>query len=237
MSFFEHLDELRQRLTRAVLSLVVGTVIGALIARPVLEFLISPYNQRLQTLGPTEGVIAYFRVALLVGGILAIPMITYQILRFIMPGLTDREQRLLLMSIAPVTLLFIVGVSFAWFIMVPPAFDFLQNFQSDIFDAQWTASEYLGFVTALLFWMGAAFETPLIFFVMSVLGFVTAGGLIRNWRFAIIGSAIAAAMITPTVDPANMALVMGPLLGLYVFSILLVSIGTRINRGKASEAA
>jgi sec-independent protein translocase protein TatC len=76
--------------------------------------------------------------------------------------------------------------------------------------------------------MGVAFETPLVFFVLALLGVVEAGALVRNWRIAIIGAAVAAAFITPTIDPVNMGLVMAPLLGLYVFSILLVVIGRRI---------
>lgn len=229
MGFFDHLDELRQRLTKAAFALVVGTLAGIAVASPVLQYLIAPYGERLQTLGPTESVVAYFRVALLIGGILAIPIITYQVLMFVLPGLTRRESRILLASIFPVTLLFIVGVAFAWFVLVPPAFNFLQNFQTDIFKPEWQADQYLGFVTALLFWMGVAFETPLVFFVLSLLGFVSAMNLIRNWRIAIIGSAVAAAMITPTIDPVNMMLVMGPLLALYLLSIILVFIGRRIS--------
>ncbi len=233
MGFFEHLEELRSRLFKAVVALIIGTAVGIAVATPVLEFLIAPYGNRLQTLGPTEGVVAYFRVALMVGGALAIPMMTYQLLAFILPALTRKETRILLISIFPVTLLFIIGVCFAWFILVPPAFNFLQGFQTDVFNPEWTASEYLGFVTALLFWMGVAFETPLVFFVLSILGTVTARTLIRNWRIAVVASAVAAAVITPTIDPVNMALVMGPLLALYVLSIFLVYIGARYNRAEA----
>src|SRR5690606_24683741 len=122
---------------------------------------------------------------------------------------------------------------FAWYLLIPPALDFLANFQSQIFMVEWTADGYLGFVTSLLFWMGVAFETPLVFFVISVLGFVTARTLLNNWRIAIVGASIAAAMITPTIDPVNMFLVMAPLLTLYLLSILLVVVGSRINRPKS----
>lgn len=234
MSFWEHLDELRQRLFKAVLALVVGTVIGIAIATPVLEFLKQPYGEDKQfvVLGPTGGVVAYFRVALLVGGIIAIPIITYQIMAFVIPGLTGKEKRFLLLSIPPITVLFVIGVVFAWSILIPPALGFLEGFQPTLFKPEWTADLYLGFVTALLFWMGVAFETPLIFFVLSLLGMVTAGLLLRNWRIAIVGSAIAAAIITPTIDPVNMGLVMGPLLVLYGLSIVLVAIGSRFNRAQ-----
>lgn len=230
MGFFEHLNELRQRLFKAMISLVIGTVIGIAVATPVLEYLVSPYGERLQTLGPTESVVSYFRVSLLIGGIFAIPVMTYQVLMFVVPGLTRRERRMLLLSLPAITLLFLVGVAFAWFILVPPALDFLQNFQTQIYSPEWTADQYLGFVTALLFWMGVAFETPLVFFVLALLGLVSAGTLVRNWRVAIVGASVAAAMITPTIDPVNMFLVMGPLLTLYLLSIFLVIVGRRIAR-------
>jgi sec-independent protein translocase protein TatC len=235
MSFWDHLNELRQRLFYAALALVIGTVVGIVIASPVLEYLVSPYGERLQVLGPTEGVISYFRVALLVGGILSIPVVTYQLLLFILPGLLPREKRILFMSLPAITSLFIIGVVFAWFILVPPALGYLEGFQTTIFKPEWTADLYLSFVTALLFWMGVAFQTPLVFFVLSLIGLVTAMTLIRNWRFAIIGAAVAAAMITPTIDPVNMFLVMGPLMTLYGLSIILVFIGSRIN-GLRAEA-
>jgi sec-independent protein translocase protein TatC len=232
MGFFDHLDELRQRLFKGMLAFVIATVVGVFLASPVLEYLVRPYGQRLQTLDPTESVLAYFRVALLIGGVLSIPVVTYQILMFVMPGLTRREQRIVLGSIAPVTVLFLIGVAFAWFILVPPAFEFLQNFQTNVFKPEWQAGQYLAFVTALLFWMGVAFETPLVFFVVSLLGMVTPRPLIRNWRIAVVVSAVAAAVITPTVDPVNMTLVMAPLLALYALSIILVAIGMRFNRSE-----
>jgi sec-independent protein translocase protein TatC len=230
MGLFEHLDELRRRLFVAAIALVIGVVIGVLAATPVLEFLQQPYGREFTVLGPTGGVVAYFRVALMVGAMLAIPVITYEILMFILPGLTRKESRLVLASLPAVTLLFITGVAFAWFILLPPALGFLEGFQPTLFKPEWTADLYLGFVTSLVFWMGVAFQTPLIFFVIALLGMVSARTLVRNWRIAIVGSAIAAALITPTVDPVNMMLVVAPLLALYGLSILLVIVGGRINR-------
>jgi len=235
MGFFEHLDELRHRITRAFLAIIVGTVVGVLVTPTVLEFILQPYadlypeGRQLYTLGPTESVVAYFRVSLMVGGIIAIPMMTYQVLMFILPGLRRGEKRVVYLSIPPITLLFMVGVAFSWYILMPPAISFLEGFQADIFEPEWTAAQYISFVTSLLFWMGVAFETPLVFFVLSLLGLVSAMNLIKNWRIAIVGAAIAAAIITPTVDPVNMGLVMAPLMGLYIFSIFLVFIGRRMS--------
>lgn len=236
MSFFEHLNELRRRLIWAFLSLILGTLLGLFFSEAVLRYLVAPYAERLVVLGPTGSVVTFFRVALMLGGIFAFPMILYQILLFVLPGLHRNEKRILLLSLPPVMILFIGGIAFAWFILVPPAIGFLAGFQTDIFRPEWTADQYIGFITALLFWMGVAFEMPLVMFVLAILGFVRAGALIRHWRIAVVLSAVAAAVITPTVDPVNMSLVMGPLIGLYIISIVLVMIGARINTPKETTS-
>lgn len=236
MGFFEHLDELRYRLTRAVLSLVVGTVIGFALAGPALEILREPYCMIRETqscelliIDPTGTIIVYFRVALMIGGILSIPMVTYQLLMFILPGLTKREKRYVLLSIPATTVLFFIGVVFSWYVLMPPALGFLEGFQPTIFEPEWTADLYLSFVTSLIFWMGVAFQTPLVFFLISLLGLVSARTLVQQWRIAVIGASVAAALITPTIDPVNMFLVMAPLLTLYALSIVLVYIGRKIS--------
>lgn len=241
MSLFEHLEELRKRLFRSVMGLVLGTALGMLIASPVLNYLLGPYRainpdeaQRLLVLGPTGAVISYFRVALMLGGIVAVPIITYQIMLFVIPGLTKKERRYVLAALPAISGLFLVGVLFAWFVLMPPAIEFLEGFQSDVFQAEWAAPEYLTFVTALLFWMGVAFEMPLVLFILSLLGVVGPRMLIKQWRVAVVGAAAAAAFITPTIDPVNMLLVMGPLLALYTFSIFLVAIGRRISSRRLS---
>lgn len=230
MSLLEHLDDLRKHLTRAMIALVIGVVIALPLTQPVLQFLQVPYGERFQILDPTGSVISFFRVTLMIGAILSIPATTYNILAFIIPGLTKNEKKMLFRSLPAITLLFLLGVIFAWSILIPPALDFLQNFQAGLFKAEWTADGYLGFVTSLVFWMGVAFETPLIFFVLSLMGMVTAKNLASNWRIAVIASAVAAAIITPTVDPVNMFLVMGPLMSLYALSIVLAFIGRRISK-------
>ncbi len=231
MSILDHLNELRGRLVKAAIAFAIAAGIGLAVAGPVLEFIKQPYGaEQFITLGPTDSVVAYFRVALLVGGILSIPLITYQVLMFVLPGLTPKERRTILLSIPFVTLLFLVGVVFTWMLLIPPAIGFFNNFMPELFVAQWTADRYLGFVTALIFWMGVAFETPLVAFVLSILGLLTPRTLIKHWRIAIVGSAVAAAAITPTVDPVNMMLVMGPLMGLYILSIGLTFVGRRFAR-------
>ncbi|HRL10545.1 MAG TPA: twin-arginine translocase subunit TatC [Aggregatilineales bacterium] len=244
MSIWSHLTELRNRLVKAMIALVIGTVIGFIAAGDALDILRQPYCEvrdlaeecRLVTLGPTGNMVVYFRVSLLIGAIVSIPIVTYQLLMFIFPGLTRKERRMILLSIPAVTVLFLVGVLFSWFVLMRPALGFLEGFQTDIFRPEWTADLYLSFVTSLVFWMGVAFQTPLILFVLSLIGIVDAPGLRRAWRGAIVGAAAASAFITPTVDPVNMMLVMAPLVGLYIISIFLVMIGQRIAGLQAAAA-
>jgi sec-independent protein translocase protein TatC len=236
MSLWSHLAELRNRIFWAFGAIVIGTIIGFFFAGDALNLLRQPYCQvveaaascELKILDPTGGVMEYFRTALLIGGILSIPILTYQIMMFIMPGLTNKERRAVLLALPAITFLFLAGAIFAWAVLLPPALGFLENFASNVFAPEWTADLYIGFVTALVFWMGVASETPLVFFVLSLFSVVTPRPMIRNWRFAVVGAAIAAALITPTIDPVNMSLVMGPLLTLYVLSIFLVWIGSRM---------
>lgn len=229
MTIWEHLNDLRKTVFKAFLGIVIGTAIGVPLAQPLLEYLIKPYGERLIALSPTEPVVAYFRIALMIGGVLSVPIVTYQLLQFILPGLTKKEKRYLVGVLPAISFLFVVGGLFAWFILIPPALQFLVGFQVQVFRPSWTADLYLSFITSLIFWMGVAFETPLVFFVLAVLGFVEARLLIHHWRIAVVGASIAAAVITPTVDPVNMMLVMGPLMALYGLSILLVAIGRRMT--------
>jgi len=238
MGIFEHLAELQKRMVRIFIGLLIGTTIGFFFAGDALDFMRQPYCQiveqpvdcQLVTLGPTGGIIAYFRIALMIGTILAIPIITYQIMMFVIPGLTKKERRYILGSLPAITGLFLIGTVFAWTILMPPALGFLEGFQPTLFKPEWTADLYLSFVTSLIFWMGVAFEMPLIFFILALIGIVNTKLLRNNWRFAVVGASIAAALITPTIDPVNMFLVMAPLLGLYVASIILVAIAGRITR-------
>jgi len=221
MTLLEHLDELRMRLIRVFIAVLIGTFIAAAFTNQILNLLIAPYGNKLQVLGPTEGIAIYFRVALTAGLVISMPYLVYQFLMFILPGLESKEKRYVGWGVPASTLLFLIGVAFAWFILAPAAIGFLSSWQTDVFLQEWQSQKYIPFITNLVFWIGISFETPLILFIMTKIGLVTPQFLLQQWRFAIILIAIAAAMITPTVDPFNMALVMLPLIALYGFSILL----------------
>jgi len=141
-----------------------------------------------------------------------------------MPGLTKDEKKYLIFLVPGATICFLTGVAFAYFIMLPASIGFLQTFMADIIEQQWTVGKYLSFVTSLIFWIGVSFELPLFVYFLAKLGIVDSEMLIKNFKYAIVVIALLAAVITPTVDPLNMILVMGPLVVLYLIGVLLAKI-------------
>ncbi len=225
MTIFEHLDELRSRIIKAFLALIVATLFSLVFTKPFLAFLISPMGDRQPiALKPTETIIVYFKVALVLGAALAMPVIIYQIIRFLVPGLTKTERRYLYIVIPFATLLFVTGVAFSIFITLPFSIRYLQGFLSDIIQPTYSIEYYISFVTAMLFWTGVIFETPLIVAFLARLGVITPHMLTSNRKYALVVIAVIAAVITPTPDPFNMMLVMAPLVILYEVGILLARV-------------
>lgn len=226
-SILEHVNELRIRLTWAVVALVIGTIISFAFTQPLLQFLIAPYGDMVQAISPTEPIETYFKVALVSGAVLAMPSMLYQIWLFVAPALEKKERRFVYIFIPAAFLLFLTGISFSWLVLLPAAVGFLATFMPTIFAVEWTASEYISFTTTFLFWLGVSFEMPLIVYLVARAGLVTAQTLREQWRIAIVGIAVIAAAVTPSIDPVTMLLTMVPLLILYLLSILLAILGTR----------
>ena len=197
-------------------------------AQQLINFLAAPIggSQALVSIEVTENIAIYMRVALLSGLILGMPIIIYQAMSFILPGLKRQERKWLLLGVPAASLLFASGVSFAWFVMLPAAVPFLTHFIGITTHVR--PANYFDFITTVMFWIGVSFEMPLIVALLAKLKFVTARQLLSGWRYAFVGIAFVAALITPTVDPVNMGLVMAPLCALYLVSILLAAL---VGRG------
>jgi sec-independent protein translocase protein TatC len=220
-SLGEHIDELRKRLLYSLIALVVGIIVSFIFADKIITLLVDPIGglQNLQSIEVTENISVYMKVALLSGFILVLPFTTYQIVAFILPGLKPSEKRWLFLALPFVTIMFLAGVSFAYFVMLRAAIPFLIGFLG--VQTIPRLSNYIGFVTNLMFWVGVSFESPLIILLLAKFKLVTSKSLLKGWRIAIVISAVMAAVITPTTDPVNMGLLMAPLLGLYLLSIFL----------------
>lgn len=227
MTIFSHLQELRDRLIKSLLALAAGTAIAFAFTTPIMRFLIAPAGITPVFLRPTEMFLTYFRVSMLAGVILAMPVIVYQFMRFAWPGLAGSERNYLVLVVPAATVSFVAGVAFTYYVLLPYALRYLISFGGDLAEAKWAIGDYITFVTTLLFWSGMIFETPLIIFVLARLRIVTPEFLSKNRRIAVLIIAIIAAVITPTPDPFNMGLVMLPLLLMYELGILLAKLAYR----------
>lgn len=228
MGLFEHLVELRSRMIWIVGALLIGTVISFIFVEPILAVITAPVvgasGKSLIAIGPTDTISIFFRVGFVSGAVIAMPVIVYQIVAFIAPGLYPHEKRALFMLLPGVMALFFLGAWFAFNIMVPVATSFLQNFLGSVIDQEWTIDRYVNFVTRIVFWIGVFFETPLVIAFLARIGLVTGPKLLSYWRQSIVGASIIAAIITPTVDPVNMMIVMLPLVVLYFLGVGLAYI-------------
>jgi sec-independent protein translocase protein TatC len=247
----EHLVALRGHLFRSVVALTIATVICFSVSEDLMSLLAVPLgdpaaaaevgNQggvagwlekamaqgadgldRLQVIEPTEAVGVFMRISLLAGVILALPWIALEIFLFVAPGLMPRSRIVLLLGIPLVSVFFLIGVVFCFFVMLPAGIPFLYTFLG--FKAAWRPSAYFDLVTTLMFWIGVTFEMPLVAYLLAAARLINARQLASVWRFAVVISAVLAAAITPTVDPINMGLVMAPMVVLYVISIFAAMI-------------
>ncbi len=237
LSLSEHMKDLRKRLAWSFLALILGAVAGFLVAEPILRILSQPIGglEFLVAIEVTESFVQTMQVALLAGFILALPVIVWQVGGFFTQALKPEEKKWLYIGIPAATLLFLLGAAFTYFIMLPAAVPFLTGFISEIKTTP-RLSSYISFVTALMFWIGIAFETPLLAYLLARLRLISAGALARQWRIAIVIIAILAAVITPTGDPFNMMLLMAPLLVLYLISIGLAALAGE-RKPRAAKAA
>jgi sec-independent protein translocase protein TatC len=228
MTIWEHLGELRNRLFIALIALLVTTLISFIFADRFIQILAIPMPGGLQSLlaiEVTENISVFMKVSLLSGFILALPFILYELLAYVMPGLTDNERRWVLISIPLASVFFLIGVAFCYFVMLPAAIPFLTGFLGVKTTPR--LSSYIGFVTNMMFWIGISFELPLLVFILAKLKILNAKMLLRQWRVAIVVIAVVAAIVTPTPDPVNMSLLMAPLFVLYMLSILFAYLARR----------
>jgi sec-independent protein translocase protein TatC len=222
MSILDHLAELRDRLMKAVIALAVGVVVGTFVAPRLLRLLVAPLGDQVPiAIAPTEAPAVFFKVSIVIGFVVAMPVIVYQLFRFVAPGLRPQERRYIFIGAPVAAISFAAGVVFASLVLIPAAMPFLRGFLAGIVEQRYSINNYISFVSTILLWAGLVFETPLVMFFLAKLGVATPQGFGKARRVVVIGAAAAAAVITPTTDPVNMLLIMGPFLLLYELGILL----------------
>jgi sec-independent protein translocase protein TatC len=229
-----HLDALRKHLLRASLFLFVATGFSFLFARPMMEILARPLPggfESLRAIDVTESISSFMRISLLAGFAISLPYIVLELWLFAAPGLSSKSRRVGLLAIPTITLFFLAGMSFAYFVILPTALPFLVEFMGIQTDPR--PSSYYPFVTSMMFWLGIVFQFPLAIFFLTSLGLIDVQVLRRSSRLVIVLLAAVAAIITPTIDPISMVLVWVPLIGLYYLGI---GLGMIAQRGRARES-
>lgn len=233
-SLIEHIDALRKHLLRMVLALVIAVAICAAFTSQLIDLLAKPIGgiSTLQAIDVTESVGTFMLVALLAGFALSLPYIAFEIWLFAAPGLHVRARKMGLLGIPLALIFFLGGMAFAYFFILPTALPFLLNFME--IQTIPRVSSYVKFVTTLLFWIGIAFEFPLVIYLATSMGLIKPRSLAKGWRYAILIIAIISASITPTIDPVNMALVMLPMIFLFFLSIGLSFLAAGSRKPKES---
>ncbi|MGE5620204.1 MAG: twin-arginine translocase subunit TatC [Sphingomonadaceae bacterium] len=221
LTIIEHLEELRERLIKSVLALLVATAASFAFTGKLLEILLIPSGGiKPVFLKPTEMFVTYFKVALIGGAVLAMPVIAYQAIRFIVPGLKAHEKKYLFFVVPAMSLLFAMGVAFGYLVLLPFALRYLLTFGGDIASAFISIGEYVSFVVTLLLWMGVAFELPMLIVFLAKIGIVDQKKLSGYRKYALVGAFVLSAVITPTPDPFNQTMVAVPIYLLYEVGVL-----------------
>ena len=230
-----HLKELRDRLIRAVIVVVVLMFASFFFGNDVLDWLLYPLrraevmastpdlvkNIQLVALTAMENISVYFKICLTSALIVAMPYLVYQILAFVTPGLTKKEKRLIFTALPFIVFMFLGGVAFAFFVALPPALAFLYTFNDDIASVLPSISDYVNLVTRMLLVVGLVFETPLIIMILAKFGVVSPDWLAGKRRIWIILAFVISALITPTPDPINQTIIAVPLILLLELGIFL----------------
>jgi sec-independent protein translocase protein TatC len=225
LTVVEHLDELRNRVIVSVVALVVAFAVAYGFHDQLLEILQRPLPERYEdsgliTLSPTEPFFTVLKVCAYAAVLAALPVWLYQLYAFVVPAVQDQPRRRMLLVVAGASLLFVAGVAFGYFVVLPVALDFLLGFGDDVFLTEVRAGEYFGFVTTLMLASGLLFEVPVAMLALARIGVTSADFYIRHWRVAIVLIAALAAIL-PGGDPFSMLLLMIPQIGLYLLGIWL----------------
>ena len=226
MTLAGHLLELRRRLIIAVASVVVMGVIAFVFYEQMLTFLLRPYCEAyphhctLNILGPLDGLSLRFKMATFGGILLALPIILWEIWRFVTPGLKANEKRYAIPFIVASIVLFAAGCALAYFTF-EHALVFLHNIGGPQLNAVYTPDKYLSLIMLMMFLFGMTFLFPVVLVALELAGVVTPSQLLGFWRWAVIGITVAAAVFTPSGDPVSMLALMVPLITFYFAAILL----------------
>ena len=239
MTLQEHLEELTSRIKKIVIAIALGFIAGFILAKPLLEQITEYANLEgtgMDIRSPAEPLTLFFKVAMYIAVSLTLPFTIYQLIAFLAPGLTNKEKRVVYSALPFVSILFVAGVAYGFFVAAPRALYFLSNFMTGVFSFTPDGAEVLSFFLTLMMGLGLAFQLPVIMFVLAKIGIVSAQKM-REWRkYSYLVLFILAAVITPSTDPVNMGIVALPLVILYEFGAIISRIFAKTGLRQMAEA-
>lgn len=223
MTFLEHLDELRGRLIRIAIAIIIGSIISYFKINLLMSILLKPAGGPLIYISPFEAFVVQLKVAIISGIVITLPYTLFEIWGFISPALHRKEKRFIIPFILSSLFLFSSGIFFAYFLL-PYAMTFFRSFESDMLKANWTIGKYMDFLIKMFLGFGLVFETPIIIFFLAKFRIISPEFLIKKWRIIIIIIFIVAAFITPGPDIFSQLVLAVPLIFLYIISIFVAKI-------------
>jgi sec-independent protein translocase protein TatC len=237
MSLVDHLEELRRRVLRSLLAVVLAAAGCLVFVKPLVRLLEMPADGiRFLQLAPGEFLFVSVKVAGYAGLCLALPWVLYESLAFVLPGLTRRERRLVAPAVAGSAVLFVAGLAFAWWALVPAALRFLVSYGADVVEPSWSIERYLDFVLLLMVATALAFQLPVLQLILGALGLIRARTMLAAWRWVLLAAAVAGAVLTPSTDPVTMLLLGGAITGLYLVGVALVALSERLRPAPVASA-
>jgi sec-independent protein translocase protein TatC len=225
MSFLEHLEELRWRIIYSLIGIVIGTIIAWIFIDQLVDVvLLKPARDsgaQLQNLRPFGQLFLFVEVAIIVGVVISIPNIFYQLWKFISPALKQNEKKYILSIVIFSSVCFLAGIAFAYFIMLPMALKFAEQFGSSSIKNQFSIDEYMNIIISVMLAAGVVFELPMVSFFLTKLGILTPAFMKKYRKYAIVIIMFLAAILTPGTDPVSQIILAIPLVLLYEISILI----------------
>eukprot|EP01018_Ginkgo_biloba_P017848 Gb_02135 [translate_table: standard] len=225
MTIFDHLEELRNRIFVSVLAVGVAILACFSFSKDLIIFLEAPVSLqgvRFLQLSPGEFFFTTLKVSGYCGLLLGSPVILYEVIAFVVPGLTKNEKKFLGPIVLGSSVLFYAGLAFSYAVLTPAALNFFVSYAEGVVESLWSIDQYFEFVLVLMFSTGLAFQVPVIQLLLGQTGLVTGDQMLSVWRYVVVGAVIAAAVLTPSTDPLTQVLLAGPLVGLYLGGAWLV---------------
>ncbi len=231
MSFLDHLEELRWRLIYAAIGIVVGAIAAWIFIDPLVDvILLKPARDagaELQNLRPFGQLFLFVQVAIIVGVVVSLPNLFYQLWKFISPALKKNERKYILSIVIFSSLCFLAGIAFAYFVMLPLAMKFAAQFGSEAIKNEFAIDEYMSIIISVMLAAGCVFELPMVSFFLSKLGILTPAFMKKYRRHAIVIILVLAAILTPGADPVSQVILAVPLVLLYELSIFISKISVK----------